>query len=108
MSSLRRLIRAALDFRGMSMRQASLAAGMNETWVKSILNSKKSMDPGIGAMVRLADVLGIDRLELLRAVEQDGDGASLEAAIEVISNMSPEERAAFVAAHGHRRSAPTD
>jgi transcriptional regulator with XRE-family HTH domain len=101
---LQQLIRQALSRRNLSMRQASLAAGMEESWLKKVLNGK-TWDPGIGGMVRLADALEIDRLRLLEAVEADfsRDHQSVEAALQVFASMSPKERAAFIAAHRGRR-----
>ena len=86
------------------MRQASLAAGMSEGWLKSILRTKEPKDPGIGAMIRLAVVLEIDRHRLIEAVEADFRGGSrdhqsIEAALQVFTSMAPKERAAFIAAH---------
>jgi len=45
-------------------------------------------DPGISAMIRLCNVLGIDKHKLLKAVEHDragDDNQGLEAAIERLS-----------------------
>jgi hypothetical protein len=79
------------------MRQASLTAGMNETFVRDILDGRVR-DPGIGGIVRLTNVLGIDRRELFEAVERDhgGAGDNMEAAIDVLKSMTPAERVAFV------------
>jgi transcriptional regulator with XRE-family HTH domain len=100
---LQQLIRQTLSRKGMSMRQASREAGMNPNWVRDILDGK-IRDPGIGSMVALADVLGIDRLGLLEAVDADhnGDRRSIEAAMRVFASMSPKERAAFIAMHRTR------
>jgi hypothetical protein len=55
--------------------------------------------------LRLANVLGIDKHELLEAVERDHVGASnnLEAPIEVLKSMTSAERAAFVLSHLRRK-----
>ena len=106
---LQQLIRQALSQKNMSMRQASLAAGMSEGWLKSILRTKEPKDPGIGAMIRLADFLEIDRLQLFEAVEIDFRGGprdlqSIDAALRVFANMNPTERAAFIAANNAKRT----
>jgi hypothetical protein len=99
---LKELIRRALEEKRMSMRQASLAAGMNQGWLKQFLSAPKPMDPGISAMISLANVLGIDKVQLLEAVEQDARGGkrdrnTLEAALRAVADMTPAERAAFLA-----------
>jgi hypothetical protein len=103
-AKLRELIREALQRTGLSMRQASLAAGKNEAFLKVILNGS-IRDPGIGGIMRLANVLDIDKHELLEAVERDHVSASdnLEAAIEVLKSMTPAERVAFVQSRRRQR-----
>jgi hypothetical protein len=85
------------------MRQASLAAGMNETFVRDILDGRVR-DPGIGGIVRLTNVLGIDRRELFEVVERDhgGAGANMEAAIDMLKSMTPAELATFVRSRRRR------
>jgi transcriptional regulator with XRE-family HTH domain len=105
---LQQLIRRALKRNQLSMRQASLAAGMNEGWLKQFMASRGTYDPGISAMLALAEVLEIDHAELIAAVAQDSRGSprdrhSLDAAIKAITEMTPQERAAFLAAHRTRR-----
>ena len=76
---------------------------MNETFVRDLLDGR-TRDPGIGAVVSLANVLGVDKRELFEAVERDhgGAGDNLEAAIEVLKSMTPAERTAFVLSRRRR------
>jgi hypothetical protein len=72
---------------------------MNADWLKHFLAAKKPMDPGISAMVSLADVLGIDRLDLMEAVAADALGGKRQgrdAVLREVSKMSPQEVAAFL------------
>lgn len=108
---LRQIIREAMKRRkasdpDWSMRRASIEAGQGESYVRDILNGD-SKDPGIGGVMSLADVLGIDRSEILEAVENDlGLGKarrSRVAAARIINQMTPDELAAFVSS---RKSNP--
>jgi hypothetical protein len=79
------------------MLQASLTALKNVGWVKAVMDAMTT-DPRNSAMVRLCGVLGIDKRELLEAVERDhvGVGDNLEATTTVLKSMTPAKRAAFV------------
>lgn len=96
---LRELIKKALDREGITPRAASLHCGMNVGWVGAILRGE-TRDPGIAAMVMLADLLKIDRQTLLDTVVRDlGLGADHQAkneAVRALSQLSPRERQALV------------
>jgi transcriptional regulator with XRE-family HTH domain len=103
---LRQLIRKALERQRMSMRQASRAAGMSETWVRDIVDGT-IRDPGIAAVMRLASVLDIEPAQILEAVQQEPTvskaRSSVEAATRIVTQMTPEERAAFISANRRRQ-----
>lgn len=107
---LRNLIRDAMQRRkasdpSWSMRRASLEAGQGESYVRDLLDGSVR-DPGIGGILSLADVLGIDRSEIIDAVEADlGLGKARRTrvtAARIINQMSPDELAAFVSSRKSR------
>lgn len=58
-------IRQTLADNDQAMRDASLKAGLSETFVKDIMRGK-STDPGVRKLERLADAMGVSRRWLLR------------------------------------------
>jgi transcriptional regulator with XRE-family HTH domain len=101
---LQQLIRQALSRKNMSMRKASLLAGHSESYVRDILDGS-TRDPGITGLLELAEVLDIPPNALLEAVQKDRGHSKdrREAAARIISQMTPEELAAFIATHSTRR-----
>lgn len=98
------VIEALSRSNSMSGRAASELAGKNETWLKSILRAKNPVEPKIGSVARLAIALQIDPKRLLEAAARDFPGKKakrtqrVEAALQALPKMTPQERAAFVAA----------
>lgn len=52
---------------GMNQKQLSTKAGLNPTYVRDVLEGKKSRDPAIGKVARIADALGCTLPELWAA-----------------------------------------
>jgi transcriptional regulator with XRE-family HTH domain len=63
-SDLQKRLEALLQEKGMSMREVSLAAGLNETAVKAIMNGK-SVSPRGQSLIAIAKALQIDLATLL-------------------------------------------
>ncbi|WP_417585085.1 XRE family transcriptional regulator [Pelagibacterium sp.] len=65
-------LRSAIDERGMTMKQASLAAGQGETFVRDILERNRA--PSIDKFVALAKALGVRPERLLAEADPKDDG----------------------------------
>lgn len=68
----RNRLRTALERANMTMKAASLAAGVGETYVRDVLERGK--DPTISKLSRVCDVLGISIAEILY---EDGDNGTI-------------------------------